>query len=109
MSSSRTRGGRLRTIAVAVLIGGLVAAFLVGAMVKAQVTPVTGSLTEKSVSYVSSPEGSGAGSFNWLLALLVAGPAVVAASGLYAAAEIAAATRRGGRSRSASLEVGEEV
>ena len=96
-------------MALAALLGGLIAAFLVGSVVKAQVSPVAGNLTTKSVSYVSSPQGGGEGAFNWLLALLVAGPAVVAASMLYAASEITSASRRGGRSRSSSLEVGEEV
>jgi cytochrome bd-type quinol oxidase subunit 2 len=109
MSSSRARVGRLRTMALAVLMGGLVAAFLLGTTFPAQVTPVTGSLTGKTVSYVSSPQGSGESAFNWLFALLVAGPAVVAASMLYGASEIASASRRSARSRSSSLEVGEEV
>ena len=101
---------RLRGLAVGILVGGLIIAFLVGASFKAEVTRVEGSLTTKSVSYVTSPQGPAESAFNYLFALLVAGPTVVAAATLYGAAEIASAVRRsGGRSRSGGLEVGDEV
>lgn len=96
-------------MAAVVLGAGLVLAFLAGSTFKASVLPVTGSLTAKTTNFLSSPEGGGTGSFNWLFAMLVAGPAVVASAVLYSASEIASAVRRSGRSRSGSLEVGDEV
>ncbi len=91
------------------MVGGLIVAFLVGTMFEAHVAPVEGSLTTKTVSYTISTQGPADGAFNYLFALLVVGPAVIAASVLYGAAEIASAARRGGRSRSGGLEVGDEI
>jgi hypothetical protein len=109
--STQTRVARLRMTAGIVLVAGLIAAFLVGATLKAQVSAVPGNLTVKSISYVDSPKGGGEGAFNWLFALLVAGPTVVAAATIYAASEMVGQLRRGGgRSRSSSsLGVGDEV
>jgi hypothetical protein len=106
--STQSRVARLRTASAAVLLIGLVAAFMVGATIKAQVTGTAGAVTPNTINYVASPKGGGPGSFNWLLAILVAGPTVIAASTLFAAAEMVGQLRRGGRSRS-SLGVGDEV
>jgi hypothetical protein len=107
MPSSR-RVSRIRAIALAILLVGLVLTFLIGSMFPAQVTTVAGS-TVKITDYTKTP-ASGESAFNWLLALLVLGPALVTSAMLYSAAEIAAAVRRGGRSRGHDrLEVGDEV
>ncbi len=107
------RVSRLRGIALVVILGGFAAAFLIGNLVPAAVMPVAGSTTAaKTIVFTQSPDGGTAEtSFNWLLALLVAGPAAVAAVALYGAAEVTAAVRRGGRSRSSErgLELGDEV
>lgn len=107
------RVSRLRAMAFAVLLGGIALAFVVGAMFPAQVVAAggTGLAVTKTVSFTSSPEKGGESSFNWLFAILVIGPAVVASSVLYGAAEVASAARRGGRSRSSErgLEVGDEI
>jgi hypothetical protein len=112
VSTSR-RASRMRAIALVVLFVGLAGAFLVGALVPAKVTSTTvGLFPVKSTSFVETSE-SGESAFNWLLALLVAGPAVVSASVLYGAAEISGAVRRGrgGSSRSErnSNENGEDL
>jgi hypothetical protein len=104
------RVNRIRTTALVVLLTGAVLMVLVGMSFPAQVALSSGT-TVKVTDYTKSP-GSGESAFNWLFALLVMGPAVVTAAVLYGAAEIAAAVRRGGRSRShdrADLEVGDEV
>ena len=107
MPSSK-RVSRIRTAALAMLLVGAVLTFLVGTMFPAQVSAVAGS-TVKVTDYTKSP-ASGETAFNLLLGLLVMGPAVVASALLYSAAEIAAAVKRGGRSRSHErLEVGDEV
>ena len=107
MPSSK-RVSRIRAAALAVLLVGAVFTFLVGTMFPAQVAPPVGS-TVKVTDYTKSP-ASGESAFNLLFGLLVLGPAVVASAVLYGAAEIAAASKRGGRSRSHDrLEVGDEV
>jgi hypothetical protein len=108
MPSSK-RVSRIRAAALAVLLMGLVATFLVGTMFPAQVTTVAGS-TVKITDYTKTP-ATGETAFNWLLALLVFGPTLVASALLYSAAEISVAVRRGGRgSRSHDrFEVGDEV
>src|SRR3954462_14646545 len=107
MPSSK-RVSRIRAAALAVLLLGLVATFLVGTMFPAQVPTLAGT-TAKVTDYTKTP-ASGQTAFNWLLALLVFGPALVASATLYGAAEIAVAVRRGGRSRSQDrLEVGDEL
>ena len=109
MPSSK-RVSRIRAAALAVLLFGTVITFLVGTMFPAQVSTVVGS-TAKVTDYTKS-SATGETAFNWLLALLVLGPTIVAAATLYGAAEIAAAVRRGGRPRGhdrTGLEVGDEV
>lgn len=110
MPSSK-RVSRIRAAALAVLLGGLVAMFLIGTMFPAQVSTAVGT-TVKVTDYTKSP-ASGETAFNWLLALVVFGPAFVVSALLYSAAEIAAAVRRGGRSSRghdrADLEVGDEI
>ena len=102
------RVSRLRGAALAVLLVGLVATFLVGSIFPAQVVTAAGT-TVKVTDYTKSP-ATGETAFNWLLALLVLGPVLIASSVLYGAAEIAASSRRGGRSRGHDrLEVGDEV
>jgi hypothetical protein len=96
----------MRTAALAVLLGGLVAMFLVGTMYPAQVSIAAGT-TAKVTDFTKSPE-SGETAFNWLLALLIAGPAVVASAVLFGAAEIASSARRRSRTHD-RLEVGEEL
>src|SRR3954465_8274869 len=103
MPSSR-RVSRIRTAALAFLLLGAVAAFLVGTMYPAQVSAIAGS-TAKITDYTKSP-ATGETAFNWVLALLVFGPCLVSSAALYGAAEIAAAVRRGGRSRSADRRAG---
>jgi hypothetical protein len=106
---SSKRVSRIRAIALVVLLGGMVLAFLVGNMVPAHVNPAVGATGRLTIFTSTSDTGETA--FNWLLALLVGGPALVASAILYGSAEIAAAARRGGRSRHdrADLEVGDEV
>jgi hypothetical protein len=107
MPSSK-RVSRIRAAALAFLLLGAVAAFLVGTMFPAQVAVVAGT-TVKITDYTKSP-ATGETAFNWLLALLVFGPCLVSSAMLYGAAEIAAAVRRGGRSRSHDrIEVGDEL
>ena len=109
MPSSK-RVSRIRTAALAVLLAGVVLTFLIGTMFPAQVATTVGT-TVKVTDYTKTP-ASGETAFNWLLALLVLGPTIVASALLYSAAEIAVAVRRGGRSRShdrADLEVGDEI
>lgn len=109
MPSSK-RVSRIRTMALAILLVGAVVTFLVGTMFPAQVTTAVGT-TVKVTDYTKTP-ASGGSAFNWLLALLVMGPTVIASALLYSAAEIAAAVRRGGRSRSHDrfdAEVGDEL
>lgn len=107
MSESKGRAGRLRAVAVGVLIVGVALAFLVGAAFPAEVStqPPVGT---KITIYTASTE-SGDGSFNWLFAMLVAGPAVVSASVLYGCAEIVAGLRRSARSRSSEASSGDGV
>jgi hypothetical protein len=100
----------MRTLALAVLLGGAVTMFLVGSLFPAHVEVAPGT-TARVTDYTTSAE-SGETAFNWLLALLVMGPAVVSSAVLFGAAEIAAATRRGGRSRNhdrTGLEIGDEI
>jgi hypothetical protein len=108
MPSSK-RVSRIRAAALAVLLLGLVATFLVGTMFPAQVTTTAGTLV-KVTDYTKTP-AKGETAFNWLLALLVLGPALVASALLYSAAEISVAVRRGGRSSRSHdrLEVGDEI
>jgi hypothetical protein len=107
MPSSK-RVSRIRAAALAVLMVGAVVMFLVGTLFPAQVTTTTGT-SVKVTDYTKSPS-SGETAFNWLLGLLVMGPVVVASATLFGAAEVAAAARRGGRSRTHDrLEVGDEV
>ena len=108
MPSSK-RVSRIRAAALAVLLLGLVATFLVGTMFPAQVTTLAGS-TVKITDYTKSP-ATGQTAFNWLLALLVFGPSFIASALLYSAAEISVAVRRCGRSSRSHdrLEVGDEI
>ena len=100
VADSKGRAGRLRTIAIGLLLVGAALAFLVGAAFPAQVG--AGSFVPgapKVTTYTASPDG-GNSSFNWLFAILVAGPAVVASSVLYGCAEIVGGLRRSSRTRS---------
>ncbi|MEP6625756.1 MAG: hypothetical protein ABJC79_15010 [Acidimicrobiia bacterium] len=97
MADSKGRAGRLRAIALALLVAGVALGFLVGAAFPAEVGTASPSLS-KVTNYTSSTE-SGDGSFNWLFTILVIGPALVASSVVYASAEIVAGLRRSGRSR----------
>jgi Flp pilus assembly protein TadB len=109
VASSR-RVSRIRAAALVILLGGAVLAFLVGTMVPAHVNPAVGATGKLTIFTSTSDTGETA--FNWLLALLVIGPAVVASTVLYGAAEIAVAVRRSGRSRSHDrfdAEVGDEL
>jgi hypothetical protein len=102
------RVARMRAAGLAVLMVGLLVTFLVGTMFPAQVTTVTGT-TVKVTDYTKTP-ASGETAFNWLLALLVMGPAVIASAVIFSAAEVAASTRRSNRSRNHDrLEVGDEL
>ena len=98
MPDSKGRASRLRALAFFVLILGFALAFVVGTAYPASVASSPTTLS-KVTNFTLTSE-SGAGAFNWLLAILVATPAVVAASVLYAGAEIVAALRRSGRTRS---------
>jgi hypothetical protein len=92
------------------VLGGAVVAILVGTLFPAPVSAGVGTLG-KMTDFTKSAD-SGETAFNVLFALLVAGPAVVAAAVLWGAAEVASASRRGsGRSRHdrTGLEVGDEV
>ena len=103
MADSKGRAGRLRAIAFGVLIAGAALAFLVGAAFPAQVgTTPTG--LSKITTYTQSTDSSD-GTFNWLFAILVLGPAVVGAAVLYGSAEIVAGLRRSGRSSRSSETV----
>jgi len=105
---SSQRVSRIRAVALAVLLFGLIGTFLVGSMFPASVTTAIGGVV-KITDYTKSPS-AGETAFNRLLALLAFGPALVASAVLYGAAEIAASSRRGGRSRShEKLEVGDEL
>lgn len=101
MANSKGRANRLRALAAAVLLAGIAAAFVVGAAFPASVT-VSATLV-KSTNYTMSAE-SGETAFNWLFALLILGPSIVAAAVLLSSSELAAALRRSGRSRSADDE-----
>lgn len=94
MADSKGRAGRLRAIAIGVLIAGAGLAFLVGAAFPAQAGKI-GNLP-RITNYTNGVDG-GDSSFNWLFAILVAGPAAVAASVLYGCAEIVGGLRRSGR------------
>ncbi|MGZ6950949.1 MAG: hypothetical protein ACXVJX_02470 [Acidimicrobiia bacterium] len=108
-NSSSARTSRLRVLAFVVLLVGLIGAFIIGAVFQAQTVTPQGSLGGKVTNYLSVAD-SGDGSFNWLFALLVAGPALIAASVLYGASELTSAIRRTNRrSRGMGLDVGDEV
>jgi hypothetical protein len=82
------RVNRLQALALAVLIGGAGLAWAIGFLVPAQVVETTtGLVTSRTVAYTNSPH-SGQTAFNWLLALLVGGPAAMAAATLYAGSQI---------------------
>ena len=103
------RVSRLRAVALAMVLGGAVVAILVGTLFPAPVSVGAGTLG-KITDFTKSAD-SGETAFNVFFALLVAGPAVVAAV-LWGAAEVASASRRGsGRPRHdrTGLEVGDEV
>lgn len=109
MADSKGRAGRLRAIAIGLLIAGAALAFLVGAAFPASVGAasfVPGA--PKITSYVTSSDG-GSSSFNWLFAILVAGPAVVGASVLYGCAEIVGGLRRSSRTRSSEGSGGQDA
>ena len=101
MSNTKGRAARLRAIAAAILIAGIVAAFLVGAVIPANVVTIAPGLPNAGVTVTSfvSTTDSGDGSFNWLFALLVLGPSATVAAMLYATSELASALRRSGRGR----------
>ena len=103
VADSKGRAGRLRAVAVGVLLAGAALAFLVGAAFPAQVAASPGSLT-KVTNYTVSTESSD-GTFNWLFAMLVIGPMFVGASVLYGSAEIVAGLRRSSRTRSSEAVV----
>lgn len=110
MSTSR-RVSRLRAVALAVLMVGVLGGFLAGALVPAQVATTPSGLGQvKTTVFVNSP-ASGETAFNTLFALLFFGPAMVSAAVLFGAAEIAGSVRRAGRGRSdrGGLEVGDEL
>jgi hypothetical protein len=96
VAEGKGRAGRLRAIAVGVLVAGIALGFLVGAAFPAQVGAVPSSIT-KVTTYTQSTD-SADGAFNWLFAILVMGPAFVGATVLYGSAEIVAGLRRSGRS-----------
>ena len=104
MADSKGRAGRLRAIAIGVLIAGLALGFLIGAAFPAQVGTVPPSLT-KITTYTQTTE-SGDGSFNWFFTILVIGPTVVAASVLYGCAEVVAGLRRSSRGRTSEISDG---
>lgn len=103
MADSKGRAGRLRAAAFGVLVVGLAVAFVMGATFPAQVVKAPPTL--KAVTTYTSSVESGDGAFNWLFALLAFGPALVAASVLFAGAEVVSASRRSGRSRSGETTV----
>ncbi len=103
MADSKGRAGRLRAMAVGVLIAGVALAFLVGAAFPAQVGTTPPSLA-KVTTYTQSTDSSD-GTFNWFFAILVLGPAFVGAAVMYGSAEIVAGMRRSGRSGRSSETV----
>ena len=98
---TRKRVNQLQVLAMAVLVIGAGLALAIGTLVPAQVIETTtGLTTSRTVVYTNSP-GSGPTSFNWLFALLVAGPALVATATLYAGSAVVR-TRSSSRGRSRS-------
>ena len=97
MSESKGRAGRLRAVAIGVLIAGAALAYAVGVAFPASVAVVPPGLT-RVTTYTASTDSEG--DFNFLFALLVAGPTLVAAAVLYGSAEIVAGLRRSARTRS---------
>ena len=98
MSESKGRAGRLRAVAIGVLIAGAALAYAVGVAFPASVAVVPPGLT-RVTTYTASTD-SGEGDFNFLFAFLIAGPTLVSAAILYGAAEIVAGLRRSPRTRS---------
>ncbi len=96
MANSKGRANRLRVMAIGVSIVGLVGAFVLGFAFPAEPSVTIAGV--KITNYVVVAE-SGEGAFNWLFALLVLGPALVAAAVLYSSSELVAALRRSGRTR----------
>ena len=106
MADSKGRASRLRAGAAGVLILGIALAFVMGSTFPAQIVKAPPALT--AVTTYTNSVDSGDGAFNWLFALLVVGPALVAASVLFASAEVVSALRRSGRSRSGETTVNKD-
>lgn len=105
-NGGRGRASRLRMLAAAVLAIGFVGGFLLASMYPALVTG--DSLTGQAVAWTQAPRGDASRTtFNWLLFVLVLGPAMVAASVLYGAAEVAHSVSR--RSRSGRIRDSEDI
>ena len=87
------------------LLVGLVMAYVVGATFPAQVVKFG---SAEFTTYTVSVQG-GANAFNWLFAMLVAGPAVIASAVLYGCAEIVGGLRRSSRTRSSEGSGGHDA
>ena len=102
----RSRASRLRLLAGVVLAIGFGGGFVLASMFPALVTgdPLTG----QAVSWTTAPRGDASRTtFNWLLFMLVLGPATVAAAVLFGAAEITHSVSR--RSRSGRIRDSEDI
>lgn len=108
MSSSK-RVNRLRAVALGVLMVGIVAGFILGAMFPSQVVETTTGLVKRKYTVYTTSSDSGETAFNWLFFLLILGPSVVASAVLYGAAEIAGSSRRSRSGRSDRHEFGDEI
>jgi hypothetical protein len=105
-NGGRSRASRLRLLAGVVLAIGVAGGFALASMYPALVTgdPLSG----QSVSWTQAPRGDASRTtFNWLLFMLVLGPAAVAAAVLYGASEVAHSVSR--RSRSGRIRDSEDL
>lgn len=96
-SSSKRRANQLRIAGTLVLVFGFVAAFLVGNLVGAVVIKAYGKPAYANMTFTSQTPKVGT-TFNWLLAVLVFAPAVVAGAALFSTAEMVLAIGRARRS-----------
>ncbi|MBM3673997.1 MAG: hypothetical protein FJW88_03420 [Actinobacteria bacterium] len=98
---SKSRSARLRAVAVLVLVVGVGLGLVLGVRIGTSTSLAPEGV--RIVNYTAVPEGGGTG-FNWLFFLLAAGPACIAASILFATAELAHVLGRRSRSQSSRRE-----
>lgn len=104
-NGGRSRAARLRLLAGVVLAIGLGGGFALASLYPAL---VTGDALGQAVTWTQAPRGDASRTtFNWLLFVLVVGPATVAAAVLYGAAEVAHSVSR--RSRSGRIRDSEDI